>query len=184
MEPNVLEVEVRRRIFHIVQEYPGLHIREIQRHAQVEYPLCDYHLRQLEKHRLVTSLEEGGYKRYFPAAGFAERPLTENEKRIVASLRRKVPLRVVLTLLDGPVRHAELASKIGVSKSTTSYHLRQLETVGIVSLDPVTKGYRLVDPAAIGLLLHSVKPHRSGLDAFADAWLDLYRKGPEPGRHP
>lgn len=174
---EILDVEVRRRLFQIVREFPGLHIRELQRSAGIDYPLCDYHLRYLESHGLVNSLEEGGYKRYFPSAPASGHAYTEAEKRILSCLRQTVPLRIVLTLLEGPARHVEIVDQIGVSKSTASYHLGRMEAVGVVRLEPVTKAYELREKETVARLLYTHRPHRSGVDAFADAWLDLYGSG-------
>ena len=43
------EADLRRRILLIVEQYPGLHLREIQRRAGTSAMLAEYHLNILEK---------------------------------------------------------------------------------------------------------------------------------------
>lgn len=171
-----LSVEVRRRIFRLIEEFPGLHVREIQRLCEEEYPLVDYHLRVLEARGLVASLEEGGYKRYYPAGPQAGRSYALLEKQVLAALRQSVPRRILLALLEGPLRHRELVGRVGVSKSTASYHLFRLRRAGVLRFLEPTKEHALVDQALVARMLTEHRPHRSGIDSFADAWLDLYRR--------
>ena len=60
------DAHMRRRILLAVEEYPGLHLRAIQRRLSTSAMLAEYHLNVLEKLGLITSNLERGYRCFFP----------------------------------------------------------------------------------------------------------------------
>ncbi|MFQ5911311.1 MAG: winged helix-turn-helix transcriptional regulator [Thermoplasmata archaeon] len=179
MAREILELETRRQIFDLVVENPGLHLREIQRRLNMSVTLADHHLRILEKEGLLTVLEEGGYKRFYPSPRAARPiPLSPEDKKGLALLRQEGPLLIVLHILShGPIRHGELQERTGLPPSTVSYHLGKLMKSGVVARAPREEGrtYGVLDPQRIALLITAYRPAEEDfIDRFADLWRKLF----------
>jgi predicted transcriptional regulator len=174
---EVLELDTRRRIYDIIRKHPGVHMRELERLTGYSVALVKYHLGQLEKYDFVSSMEEGGYRRYF----LKERDLrlTVAQKRKLGVMRREIPLRIVLFLIRNPhSKHKDIHEKLGLAPSTISFHLKKLITEGIVihqkEVEP--KGYFVDDARTVVRLLITYRPLFDKLaDAFTDLWVEIYR---------
>lgn len=166
---------IRERIHEAVRRYPGLHLRGLERHVGSSATLVQYHLKHLEEAGLVESHEQGGYTRYYPTPAGRRSRVPKEDLPVVGLLREQVPLHIVLLLLDeGPKTHGELVGRIGVAKSTASYHLAKLAEAGVVDRVPGSASLRVVEPARIRRLLKAYSPTPDLMDAFADLWEDLY----------
>src|SRR5688572_3805387 len=166
-----LELATRRRLYAVVKEYPGIHVREAARQLGTSMALVEYHLALLREHGLVGVSKEDGYARLYPTDAPAP---SASERERIGLLRQRLPLRVTLTLLDdGPAKHKDIAEALGLGKSTLSFHLRKLEGGGIVARD--AEGlFRVVQPGRVLRLLLAFPPTRDLRAEFADTWLSLY----------
>jgi predicted transcriptional regulator len=177
MKVDMLGVEARRRVYRHVQDYPGLHLRELARAARLDPNHAKYHLAYLERHGWVSSRREDGYWRFWPrtegSVGWREQvPLEDKEP--LCLLRRPAPLHAVLCLLErGTMPHAQLRQAVGVASSTLHYHMRQLEAQGLVASrrDGRERHYRLVDPERVRDLLRRYRPPRPLMARCGSAWL-------------
>lgn len=174
MVRDPLELESRRRAYELVAATPGLHLRELARQLDQDVRTVEYHLRQLEKHGLVTPTDEGGFRRYFPrtADGRKAEVVDARDKPTLGLLRKPVPLYVALFLLaqDGAT-HGELARDAGVSPSTLSYHLDRMERATVLGRrDSV---YVLREPERVARLLYAHRPTPDLIDRFLDLWEDF-----------
>lgn len=166
-----LELAIRRRLYAVVREYPGIHIREAARQLGTSMALVEYHLALLREHGLVTVEKEDRYARLYPTDAPAPGP---GEREQVGLLRQRLPLRITLTLLDdGPTKHKDLADGLGLGKSTLSFHLRKLEAAGLVARGDEGR-FAVREPARVLRLLVAFPPTRDLRQAFADVWLSLY----------
>ncbi len=174
MVRDPLELESRRRAYELVAGTPGLHMRELARQLSMDVRTAMYHLRQLEKHGLVTGIDEGGFRRFFPrtADGRRAEVVDARDKPLLGVLRKPVPLYVALVLLTRDVAsHGELAEGAGVSPSTLSYHLERMERAGILARDD--SRYVLREPERAARLLYAHRPTQDLLDRFVDLWEDF-----------
>ncbi|HUR25914.1 MAG TPA: ArsR family transcriptional regulator [Candidatus Thermoplasmatota archaeon] len=166
-----LELATRRRLYALVKDYPGIHVREAARQLETSLALVEYHLALLREHRLVNVSREDGYARLFATDAPAPRA---GEREQVGLLRQRLPLRITLSLLDdGPAKHKDLAESLGLGKSTLSFHLRKLEAAGLVARDAQGRFAAKDAPRVLRLLL-AYPPTRDLRQAFADVWLSLY----------
>ena len=166
------DVETRRRILQLVNQYPGLHLREVQRRVKSSVHLVEYHLNVLERLSLVESHEEGGYRRFFPAQG-GRAGLTPQERSWLSLLRQNVPLGVTLYLLDRTrATHGELADVVPVTKSTLTYHLKNMERAGLVAREP-SKALRLARPDEVLAILRAHRPTPDLVAAWGEMWADI-----------
>lgn len=183
MGEEALELETRKRIYETVTKFPGLHLRELARQLQLSVPLVDYHLNFLEKYGIVTGITDEQYRRFYPKDPIgADRKtdiLSSEEKRIIALLRQRIPLQIVLFLLrNGSAQHREMVPVMGISASTLSHHLNKLLRRGVLqkSTSGDERGYRLSNEGHIAkLLLHYEPPPGTLVDSFVEIWEEFHQ---------
>lgn len=93
-EPKI-ELETRRNIYEVIKEYPGLHMRAVQRKTDYDINLVKYHIRKLQEEGIITEIEKGGYKRYFPKET-DEIKIDHRDKKKLSILRNEKKLGIVL----------------------------------------------------------------------------------------
>ncbi|MEM0493030.1 MAG: winged helix-turn-helix transcriptional regulator [Candidatus Thermoplasmatota archaeon] len=170
MTEDILNLDTRRAIYETIRKNPGLHARKISELVGLSGQLTDYHLLFLEKHDIISSVKEGGTRRYYIKGkhGVIER------KRF-SMLRKRTPLRIILFLLQTQdAQYKDILMNIGVSKSTLSYHLQKLERQGLITSDTAgsNKKYNIVNKQEIMEFLIRYKPY-SLIDGLKDIWVDL-----------
>lgn len=171
------QFDQRRQLARLIEQYPGLHLRELARQADISEALAGYHMDALQSAGLVEIQEDGVYKRFYPAKGPSP---TETEKDLIKILRQRVPLQIVLNLLEGKqMPHTELTARLGLAKSTVSYHLAKLRDAGIIAAGEGT--LFLAEPKRIERLLIKWEPPRDLTDSFADLWEGFFLKKRRPG---
>jgi predicted ArsR family transcriptional regulator len=161
------------RLLALVEAYPGLHVRELARQLGTSVALVEYHLEALERQGKVELRPDLRYRRaYLRGAG----AVPAADRKALDLLRRRLPLRIVLELLNapGPLRHAELAERLGMGKSKLSFHLQALEQAGLVERDGAG-ALRAREAGRLRRLLERWKPTPDVLSEFEDAWSELYR---------
>lgn len=166
----LLDLEMRRRLYATVREYPGIHVREAARQLDTSMALVDYHLALLRDNGLVTVEKDDRYARIYPRAAAPDR----GDRAGLAVLRERLPLQVTLHLLDrGATKHRDLAEALGMGKSKLSFHLRKLEAAGIVTKDADGR-FAIGEPKRVQRLLAAYPPTSDLREEFADVWLSLY----------
>ncbi len=114
-----------------------------------------YHLKRLD----VVADEWFGKTHYYPAA------YDEWDRRALALLRRETAADVVAVLLaDGPLSAGETADRVGIARSTLSWHRDRLETAGLVETRP-DRGHTLLfvpEPERTARLLDRAEPSLPG----------------------
>lgn len=168
-----LELERRRNILQLVQEFPGLHLSEIARRLQWSPVLAEYHLRMLERHDLIGSVQEAHYHRYFPKIereGMKIDTLGAQEKRVLSLMRHPVRLHILVYLAAGQEgRNKDIARSLGLSRPATTYQLARLLREGLVAKDD-QEVYHLVDAALVTRLLMMYQPPKDVVDQFKELW--------------
>lgn len=167
---EVLEYEARRRLYALVRDEPGLHMRELERRSGMPLSTLRHHLRFLEEHRLVDAVADKNLTRYF-ATTLVERA----DRAALAALRQESLRRVLLRLLasGGQARYEELRESLGVPASTLAVYLQQLTRAGIVERRSLGRSsrYDVSDPERVIRLLHTYRA--SFLDALVDHLIDV-----------
>jgi predicted transcriptional regulator len=180
MTSDVLELETRRSIFDIVQDNPGLHMREIARRCELKLSLVEYHIRTLVNNDLLVSVKEDGYRRFYISGDVKNGRigLSLKQKRMLHVLRQVVPLNVIAILLEKRMcQHKEILGELDISASTLSYHLSKMRGVGIVEKvrTPNDKGFKLVKAGEVLWLLMMGKIEiPTVVDGFITTWDEFY----------
>lgn len=183
MGDETLELETRRRIYEAVRKFPGIHLRELSRQLGLSVPLVDYHLNFLDKYGMVSGIADEQYRRFYPRDPIGAENKTDvlsaDEKRVVALLRQRIPLQIVLFLLkNGTAQHKEMVPLMGISPSTLSHHLNKLHRRGILvkTVSGEERGYRLANEGQIARLLLTYEPPPGTLvDSFIEIWDEFHQ---------
>jgi predicted transcriptional regulator len=169
---------LRLRLLDIVVRYPGLHLREVARQAEIPASHAQYHLRVLERNGLIAAERQGENLRYYPtkATPVGDVPaLGTADRELLQLLRRPAAFRVLLHLLsDGPLALSELARRCRVTPSTMAYHLERLrarDLVGREGEDGLL--WRIREPDRIRALLLAHDPPPSLIEGYLDVWQRL-----------
>ena len=119
---------IRRRIYEIVCESPGIHFYKIVSELATSQGTLDWHVRQLEKDGLLNSSKFGGKRIFYP------RMLSSLESaKAFAALRSDTAKEIFRNVINTPgMNQQELANAVGVHHDTVRYHLTRFEKVGLV----------------------------------------------------
>jgi predicted transcriptional regulator len=167
---EVSELETRRRIYDLIVKNPGLHLSKISELLNMRISLVEYHVIFLERNKIISSVKETGFVRYYIAGESGIK-----DKKILSLLRREIPLKIVLILLKFPyTKHKDLLKYFDIAPSTLSYHLKNLVKHEILSVHPSgdDKGYAVINGEEITNFLIRYKPY-DVFDSFTDIWTDF-----------
>ena len=174
MPHRLLDLETRRRFIALIQKYPGLHVREAARQLGEDQALLAYHLPKLVEAGLVIEEKGARYSRLFPTRAGRPVPASPQERKMLAVLREPIALKTVLFLLDnGPARHGQLATGLGMLKGHLSYHVGKLQKAGVVRRT-ATGEIELENRTRMLRLLLENEPTKDLLDRFLSLWNTLY----------
>lgn len=125
-DTDPLAHETRQSIYETVREDPGIYVAELARVTDTPVSTVRYHTRVLLDAGLVEQQSERGRNRLVPAQMDTDAVVSVEGTR-----------RDILVALDdhGPATGSDLSSRLGLSKSTVSYHLDRLEADGLVQRD-------------------------------------------------
>lgn len=141
----------RDRIAARVQREPGIHFNELVRELGLAPGQTQYHLRRLD----VIGEEYFGQTHYYP-------PDYDGwERCALALLRRETAADVVAVLLaDGPLQATVVTDRVGIARSTLSWHRDRLETAGLVetSSHPDGRLLSVPEPERTARLLNRAEP--------------------------
>ena len=169
-----LDLEIRRKIYTYIVKSPGLHERALARELDLPLSTLDYHLYYLKKRDLLHASSDGRYTRYYPVGKIGVK-----DKKVLALLRQSVPRRIVLFLLLNPnSSHGEIGEHARVAPSTTSFHLKKLTELQIISREKIGMSslYTISEPEYISDILISYKKSflDKAVDQFIGTWLELH----------
>ena len=171
---EVLELEIRRKIYTLILKNPGLHVRKIAEILSLQGQLADYHLAYLERAHIITMIKEEGFRRCYPTG-----KLSFIDRQRISILRKETPLKIIVFLIQHPCStHKEILDHLDVVKSTLSYHLTKLLNHGIINvqLQENEKKYSVGNAQEIITLLIKYKPY-SRIESMKDTWVDLQWPG-------
>jgi len=119
---------IRRRIYEVVCESPGIYCYRIASELATSHGTLDWHLRKLEKEGLISSTKFGGKRIYYP------RKLSSAESaKAFAALRSKTAQEIFRMVINSPgMNQQEIADVVEVHHDTVRYHLSRFESVGLV----------------------------------------------------
>jgi predicted transcriptional regulator len=158
--------DVRRRVRDHVRANPGVHFNALARNLDIATGQAQYHLHRLGRRDDVVAERIRGRTHYFVPEYDAW------ERRTLALYRRETDRDLVTLLLDeGRLPAATLADRLGLARSTVSWHLDSLSDAGVVETSRGARGrieVSLARPAETDRLRREVAPSFAGRAAPAD----------------
>jgi predicted transcriptional regulator len=133
---KVLENFVRGQIYGFVQANPGTHFNFIKRALNLNNGTLAYHLNVLEHDKLVSSQNDGIYRRFYPAESrippasgnnginFTHVQLNATQDKIISAIENKPGLT-----------QKELSKQLGKSTQVVNYNINAMAQLGLVKLE-------------------------------------------------
>lgn len=172
---EILENENRRRIYEIIEESPGIHLRELQRNLSMPLTTVEYHLSYMARKKIIYSETDTHYKRYYA------KPLDEADKKVLSALRQKRMREIVLLVLsNGKAKYHYIADYLNLPHSTLSFYLKYLVDNGILVKDKI--GYETIytvkdeDKVAKVLVTYKASFLDKLIDKTLSTWLETYTR--------
>lgn len=166
-----IKLETRRKLFEVIQRYPGLHMRELARQTEMPVSNLKYHLDYLEKRELVSMATEGDLKRYY----VADKKLGATAKRILGILRNEAFRGVIVFIMLNPeAGYSDIKKHFDLKPSKLSYYLKRLMDKGVI--ERITSGrqtrYKILEPDLVASVLVTYRPTflDSLVETFAEKW--------------
>jgi len=105
---------------------PGEHFNAIKRALDLNIGTATYHLDVLSRSGLVTSRQDGIYKRFYPT----NVPIPPSDGGGISEVQQ----RVLTVIKDSPgITQKEIARLFGIRQSTLNYQVSRLEERGLIS---------------------------------------------------
>ena len=125
-----LEQDTRSRIFNLILEDEGIHLREVCRKMNKKMGVIQYHINVLEKAGLISSLKDGRYRRFF----INNRHDSDSKRNLIISvLKREPSLKILETLLEKEkVYHNDLANLLQISSQAITWHIKRLQAYELI----------------------------------------------------
>ena len=170
---KLLEHDIRKKIYDIILENPGLHFSKIAELLQSRPSVAEYHLTYMEKNKIIFSVKKEGeyYRRYY----LNESELGVQDKIIMSFLRQEKFLYIIsIFLRKDKLRHKDILKHMDITSSTLSYYINRLIKYKIIesSSSEEEPGYKLVDRKRVIYLIFKYQIHKM-LDDFRDIWEEL-----------
>lgn len=127
---NVLEHGMRQDLLRAIEERPGIHLRELANKHGTAVTNTQWHLRKLEMAGLVKTQKVQGRRLYYPVQGGQGSRIKAIEN---AALANPNAGRVTEFLAaNAGANQRALAEALGMNPGTVRWHLRKLESAGLV----------------------------------------------------
>ena len=168
---SALQLDVRKRIYNTIKRNPGLHFRELQRRVGIATGALQYHLDYLIKKHLLKAEKETKFIRYYLIR-------QDFQDTGLMSLLRQDSMRKILVFLTQKrfATNQSVSAGIGLSPSTTSWHLDKLSESGIVEKSKRGRKtyYKVADKQRVGGML--VDYRKSFLDEMVDNFVEVWEE--------
>ena len=133
---KLLENFTRGRIYGHIETHPGIHYSELLRDLNLGNGNLAYHLKTLERERMIRSIREGQMRTFFAKNGKkSERrfdPLVRKAGHQVSGTKQAV---MNLIFATPGLTEIEISQWLNLSKQRVHYHIRDLESKGKINVD-------------------------------------------------
>lgn len=147
-------LSTRDRVAYRVRTDPGIHFNELVRTLNLAPGQVQYHTRKLTREETLVKASLYGKTHYYPPKYDAP------QRRALALLRRETAADIVACLMDeGPMRPVDVADRVGIARSTLSWHVSRLVTADILEKrNEKELMLALTDPERTAQLLKAADP--------------------------
>jgi len=135
---KLLENFTRGRIYGHIETHPGIHYSELLRDLNLGNGNLAYHLKTLERERMIRSVREGQMKLFFPKNGKGKSAIKRFDPLIRKTEQRLSGTRLsIMNLISATsgLSETEIAQWLGISKQNAHYHIKELELAGNIRVE-------------------------------------------------
>jgi predicted transcriptional regulator len=126
---NVLDQDLRARIYEYICRNPGIHLRGLAYEMDLKMGTLRYHLAMLQSTHKIAVAGDTSSTRYYENSG----TYSADEQLIHKHLRNETTKKILRCLLEYPrATRGDLAAAAGISGPSVSWHMKRLEKDGIV----------------------------------------------------
>ena len=116
------------KILEFIISNPSSHLRKIKTNMKYSMGTIQYYLKILEREGKIKTSKTRFYKNYYH--------ISESDEEILSIINLDSPRKIVMFLLQHePATHKEIATGIGLSSSTISWHMKRLIELKIVKTE-------------------------------------------------
>lgn len=128
---NVLEHPMRRSLLEQVEEHPGVHLRELANRHGTAVTNTQWHLRKLEQAGLVKTEKVQGRRLYYPTRG----GVAAKDQALKNAAVQNPNAQRILDYLgsNAGTNQRNLADALDMNPGTVRWHLRKMESAGLVT---------------------------------------------------
>lgn len=153
----------------LLQIFPGIHLRELQRQIGISFNSTRYHVDKLSKDNELLRVDDRRYSRLYPAQ------IERDDIVLFAAIRNNIDKRILHELdREGTCSSEYLRRLTGLAKSTLSEHLTKLRSQGILDYRAISGVYMysLRNTEKVHLALSEQRPRILGQagERFAALW--------------
>jgi len=121
---NVLDQDVRARIYGYIRQNPGIHLRGLSAEMHMKLGTLRYHLNLLRLNHKIAISEDNASVRFFENSG----TYSADEQQIHKHIRNETTKKILSVLLERPMAtRQDIADVVGVSGPSVSWHMKRLE---------------------------------------------------------
>lgn len=162
-QPEILDNDVRNRIYDIIRANPGISARAVHRESDQSWGTVVYHLRQLERHNLVVSRTMGRTRNYYENHG-----KYKGMEAQLACLQAPRALTLARVILETPgATQEQLVERSGYPQPTTSYYVRKLRKAGLIEEAREGRYVRYLPAQDLARFVQAADPRPLGAPASA-----------------
>lgn len=127
VKTNILDSMNRKLLYNIINENPGIHLRELARLSNIPLKTCSWHLVILKKFEFIKVFQ---FKNQYC---FGNMNISDELLKIHHILRNELNKRILSELIQSsdatiPV----LSDKLSIQRRTIQYHVKELELLGLI----------------------------------------------------
>jgi len=127
---NVLDQNVRARIYEYIRLNPGIHLRGLSADMHIKLGTLRYHLNILRLNHKIAISEDNASVRFYENSG----TYSADEQQIHKHLRNETTKKILSVLLERPmVTRQVIADAVGVSGPSVSWHMKRLEEDNLIA---------------------------------------------------
>jgi len=126
----MLNQSTRQKIYEVIVENEGVHLREICRIMDKKMGVVQYHLYVLENANLINSIKDGRYKRFF-----VNHKGAPEEQIVMCFLNREKTSKILDLIYQNNGRgitHGNIAKELNSTSQAVSWHIQKLKNAGVI----------------------------------------------------
>lgn len=126
---NVLDQDVRARIYYYIRSNPGIHLRGLSSEMQIRMGTLRYHLNVLRHTHKIAVAGDSATVRFYENNG----TYSEEQQFIHKHIRNETTRKILSVLLDRPMAtRQEIALAVGITGPSITWHMKRLEEDRII----------------------------------------------------